>query len=118
MSETSGRANFQIVQDNHAPDWRIPEREKKSVLTLCRVGRAIDENEPGLLETVENFRPRFKIKRLDQSKPVPAALERDDGRKIASAFCDRSVGILGLVQPFRRVFDAGGASRRSAEHMR
>lgn len=117
VSETRGRANRQIVQNNHGTDRRMAERKKKSMLALGRVGRAIDQDQLRAFESIERFRRCFEVKRFDQSKPVPAALKRNYRRIIRGALGDRSVRLLGAVQPFGGMLDAGGAGRHAPKNV-
>lgn len=89
-SETRGRTDGKIVQNNYGTDRRVAEREKKSMLALRRVRRTVDQDESRLFEPVKCFRHRLEVERFDESKPVPTALKRNHRRIIGGAPGDRS----------------------------
>jgi hypothetical protein len=95
MSKARSSANFQIIDYNYGTDRRVAEGEEKRVLAFGWIRRAIHENEAGLFEAPENIGVTREIEGFDQSKSVPAALERDNGRLVGRAVRQRS-GIGGI----------------------
>lgn len=95
MSEPAGGRDFQIIQHDDRFGRRLIHGQKKRVLTLGGIGRAIDQDQPGALQPLERFALRCDIKRLDGTQPIPAAGERDDVGKIRLALGDRAFELLG-----------------------
>lgn len=117
VSETRGRANRQIIQNNYGADRRMAERKEKSILTLRRVGRTIDKDESRSFKSIERFRRRLEVEGLDQSKPVPTALKRNHRRIIRGALGDRSIRLLGAVQPLVGMLNAGDLGRHPPKNV-
>jgi hypothetical protein len=82
VSKASGRADLQIVNHNDGADRRVAQCEKKRVLALGRIRRAIHENEPRLFQPHEDFRMIGERERFNEPQSIPATLQRDDERRV------------------------------------
>ena len=82
VSKARGRADLQIVNHNDGADRRVAQCEKKRVLALGRIRRAIHQNEPRLFQMRENVGVFFEIEGFDEAQSVPATLQRDDERRV------------------------------------
>src|SRR5437660_290190 len=71
----------------------------------------------GLLKTKKRFALGRDIKRLDRSKPIPAAGQGDDRGKISLAFRNRVFQFFGPSQPVSRILDTGCGGRGTAKRM-
>jgi hypothetical protein len=53
--KTRGRSNVEIIQDNDGAGSGMTQCEEKGVFALCRVGRAIDENQVRMFQLLERL---------------------------------------------------------------
>ncbi|MEY2584575.1 MAG: hypothetical protein QOD80_601 [Verrucomicrobiota bacterium] len=88
MSEPAGGVDFEVIQDDNGALRCLVHGEKKGVLALRRIGRAINQDKSGLLQTVERFALRQDIERLDRPQAIPATRKWNDAGKIRVAFRD------------------------------
>lgn len=115
LSKPRGGRNLEVVHHDHRPDRRLVQRQKKRVLALRGIRRAIDQNQPGALQALKRFALRGDIERFDRPEAVPAASQRNDFRKIRLAFRDPSLELLRTAEPIRGVLDAGRRDGRAPE---
>jgi len=88
LSETGGRGDFKVVENDNSTDGRLVHGQKQGVFALGWIGRAVDENEFRLLQTEEGFTLSSNIERLNGSKSIPAAGQWHDLGEIGIAFRD------------------------------
>ncbi len=117
VGKTRGGADLEIVQNYDSAGGRLVQREKERMLALRRIGRTIDEDQPGALEAKQGVALRRDIKRLDWTEPIPASRQRHDVGKIGRAFADSIFELFGPAQPVGGVFDAGGSGGVTAERV-
>jgi hypothetical protein len=101
MGETRRGRNIQIVQHNNGPQGRLVHRQKKSMLAFRGVGRAIHQDKPRALQTLERFPLGRDIEGFDRAKPIPATREWDNRGKICFPLFDLVVEFFRAIQPIR-----------------
>jgi len=118
VSESRRRPHFKIIKDDNRSDGRLVHRDKKSVLPLGRIRRAVDEDQPRPSQTLERFALRQDIERFDRAEAIPATRERHDSGKIGVPFRDPVFQALGPREVIAGIFNARRARRGAAERMR
>jgi hypothetical protein len=88
LSETRGGTDFKVVEHDHRAARRLVHRQKKSVLALSGIGRAVDQNKLRALQALERLALRRDVERFNGTEAIPATRERNDVGKISLPLAD------------------------------